>query len=121
MGQTLSNEQGRYVLQIPESGFVAVKGDNPFLSALYSASFANGNPIWVKRKSGDKPQPDEVALWDLPSTSIRWSGTFADNSVQNEAEVRNVHWWFIGTEADWKALDYKVEFKPGNTAKQPVP
>jgi len=98
-GIILVKEDGRYALRIPESGVLGIKDYYPFHSYLSTASFANGDEIWVRKRIDDKPRKEQIALWDGWTTS--WYG--------NGKSV-NLVTWFVGTEDEWRASDQTTRF-----------
>jgi hypothetical protein len=83
---------GRYVVRLPESGVLSFGGYDPFVSCLYTAQFANGDPIWVSTRFGDSPKPGQVALLG-GHTHVE-----GDMTGTQTVDLR----WFVGTEEQWK-------------------
>jgi len=107
-GVVLEQKRGRYVIEIPENGILKINGPHPFASYLSTASFANGDTIWVEKGIDDKPSPGEVRLWGL-GTHISYE---PDKPI-------NEFWWFVGTDADWDACpNHDSRFKPGRVIKK---
>jgi len=88
-GIILVKEDGRFVARIPESGVLGINDYDPFKSYLCTASFNNGDEIWVLKRLDDKPRRGQIALWG--STTQGW--------YENGKAV-NLYWWFVGTEDD---------------------
>jgi hypothetical protein len=102
LGFKLEKTEGRYVITIPESGVLWIKGHDPFGSYLNTAAFESGQAIWVKRAIDEKPGVGEVALWDV--------GTHVEDV---DGRAISWYWWFVGTEDDWKASTYETRYRPG--------
>ena len=84
---------GRYVLNIPAEGVFVFSGFDPHESFLPTARFANGDPIWVRKRFGEKPKKDQVGLFGGYSTRT-WSNTKGYGVPDYRI--------FIGTEEQWK-------------------
>jgi hypothetical protein len=104
----LVEENGRYVIRIPESGVLGIKGCDPFQSYLVTASFANGDNIWVSKRIDDKPRKEQTALWGAV-TLVRY---------ENKKPI-SAYWWFVGTEAEWNDADNEVLSRPGKVFQKP--
>jgi len=92
-GTELRTTDGRYVIHIPESGVLKMTGHDPFSSFLETASFANGDVIWVSTKLGDSPPPGAIGLWGTVTASA--PGAAGSRAI-------NVFYWFVGTEAEFR-------------------
>jgi hypothetical protein len=86
-----SRSAGHYVLNIPETRVIKIKGYYPFSGYLYTASYANGQPIWVEKRWDDKPAPGEIAMWGGGSSSWHEGGRLISQI-----------YWFVGTNKQWK-------------------
>jgi hypothetical protein len=107
-GIILVREDGCYVVRIPESGVLGIKGYDPFHPYLCTASFANGDEIWVSKRIDDKPRQGQIALWGC--TTQGW---------YEGGKPVNLFWWFVGTEGEWRASDQKTRFSAGGVPKKP--
>jgi len=107
LGIILVNKDGRYVVRIPESGLLCVKGLDPFHPYVCTAAFANGSEIWVSKRLDDKPRKEQNALWDGATQS--WD--------ENGRPV-NFFWWFVGTEDEWNASDEVTRYRLGGVPKK---
>jgi hypothetical protein len=85
-------ENGRYILKIPENGDLVYGGEDPFVSYLRTARFADGETIWVSTR-GDRPQKDQIALFG-GVTHRTW------NNVDGYGVPD--YRFFVGTEAQWE-------------------
>ena len=102
----LQKTNGRYVIKIPESGVLKIKGHDPFGSYLATASFASGQGIWVSKRIDDKPGRGEIALWS--------TGT----QVLSSGPPKGTFWWFVGTEQEWETTDHDARYRPGGVVKK---
>jgi hypothetical protein len=106
-GIIVVKEGGLYVVRIPESGVLGIKDHDPFQSYLCTASFANGNGIWVSTRIDDTPRKEQIALWG--GTTEAW--------YENGKPV-NLFWWFVGTEGEWSASDQKTRHSAGGVPRK---
>jgi hypothetical protein len=104
-GIELRKTEGCYVIPIPETGILRIKGDGPFGSYLATASFDSGMPIWSSKRIDDKPAQGTVALWG------------GSTEILNEDDRQVYYWWFVGTEEEWRTTDYDSRRRPGAVAK----
>jgi hypothetical protein len=104
----LVKEDGRYTVRIPESGILGIRGHDPFRSYLCTASFANGDEIWVSKRIDDSPGKGQVALWG-GITEIKY------DKGQKQSEL---FWWFVGTDEDWNSSTDEIRSKPGGIKPQ---
>jgi hypothetical protein len=90
----LPKVNGRYVLSIPKSGIFVYGGYDPLVSHLRTAKFANGDPIWVSKRLGDRPGKEQIGLFGGYSQR-EWSNTKGYGVPDYRL--------FIGTEEQWKS------------------
>ena len=101
-GIMLGQENGHFVLRIPESGVLGIRGYYPFRSYLDTASFVNGDEIWVSKQFGDKPRREQIALWGWTTEALYENG-----------KPINRDWWFVGTEEEWNGADGYARYRLG--------
>jgi hypothetical protein len=108
-GAELTKVDGRYVVNIPKESVLKMKGYNPFVSYLNTAAFVGGRPIWVEKKLGDKPGVDEPGLWGV-GTKVEYPDGVTPTNER--------YYWFVGTEAKWKASAGDARYKIGGVVKK---
>jgi hypothetical protein len=109
-GVVLVKEGGVYVVRIPENGVLPINGYNPFCSYLSTASFSNGDEIWVSGRIDDAPQRPQLALWG-GHTHIHWD---------EKGNPLSTYWWFVGTEEEWAVSTDASRNEPGRALSRNV-